>query len=197
MQSRRRWSFRNSTLRRASEFTDSVIVEKSLGPVQITAKVTAVPQGPDAVNGSLDVVTVKPKLPPGLTVSNCVGILLKISGTVAIQSLDFSLSVQEALAGHTAMGERLDAQEWSDGAHVLMVGTEDSEALDIRYPNLSLGETQIVHYTPNSMTLKLTNLPALYDPSFHYVIAENEEPEPVEASAWFAVDQDHTFLLSQ
>jgi len=45
------------------------------------------------------------------------------------------------------------------------------------------------------MTLKLNALPVLVRPSFNFIVAENADPEPVEISALFAVDQGHNNLL--
>lgn len=195
MQTRRRWLFKNYRICRVSEFTDSMTVDTSLGQVLVTATVST--RSSDEIIASLESVKVRPQLPSGMTVRNCVAFLLRFDGIFAIQSIDFGLSLQSALVGSRSTGERLEAQEWSDGERLLVAGTEDGEVLDFRFPNLHLGYDKTVHYTPGSISLKLNDLPELYNPSFHFVIAENDEPELIGASAWCATDQDHKFLLSQ
>jgi len=178
-----------------SECTHSMAIDTSLGRVQVIGSV--VTPGPDKIETFLEIVKVLPHLPMGMKVRSCVAVLLKIVGSVELQNIELSLSVRNDLRGRACTGERLEAQEWSDGEHILVVGTEDGEALDLRYPNLQLGEKKIIDYTHHSMRLKIADLPELYNPSFHLVIAENDDPEPTETSAWFAVDQDHGFLLAQ
>lgn len=175
--------------------THSTTVETNLGQIQVTASV--VTPASDNIGTSLEIVKVPPRLAEGMVVRNCVAALLRIGGSVELQSIELSLSLRTSLRGSPCTGERLEAQEWSDGEHMLVVGTEDGEALGLRYPKLQLGDQNIVDYTPNSMSLKLSNMPALFNPSFHFVIAENDDTEPTETSAWFAVDQDHGFLLAQ
>ncbi|MBW8636659.1 hypothetical protein K1W69_05600 [Hoeflea sp. WL0058] len=177
------------------EIVKQTAVETELGGVAASAQVVS----PDLVEKavSLKVVPFKPKLPPGMSVRACTAILLLIDGSVEIERLSFGVTLDSDLEGSRATGERLDAQEWSDGANLVMIGAEDGEALDLRLPNSGFDRVPGVIYTADAMTLELSGLPKLDNPSFHFVIAEKEDRDPVDASAWFAVDQDHRFLLGQ
>lgn len=60
----------------------------------------------------------------------------------------------------------------------------------------SCSEESIVKYSADRIEIFLRNIPAKFDLSLHYVIAENVAPEPVQASGWFAVNVPHGKLLS-
>jgi len=137
----------------------------------------------------------EPKLPPGQNVRNCTAVLLTFNGLVEIQNLQFSLTIASKVPGSSCTGQYLDAQEWSDGGELVIIGTEDSEALLHRIPKLRDENIEIVDFTEHSLTLKLKDLPEPRKPSFHFIIAENDDPELVECSAWFSVDQNHNYIL--
>ncbi|MEO4041152.1 hypothetical protein AAFN47_06040 [Hoeflea sp. CAU 1731] len=171
-------------------------VETQLGRVAASAQLISPDLAEEAV--SLKVVPFKPKLPPGMSVRTCTAILLVIDGSVEIERLSFGLTLESPLQGDLNPGQHLVAEKWADGANLVMIGTEDGEALDLRFPILGFTEdTPVITCTAHAMTLELTGLPKLDNPSFHFVIAEKEDPKPFDASAWFAVDQNHRFLLGQ
>lgn len=98
--------------------------------------------------------------------------------------------------GYPDTGEHLDAQDWKNKNGRVLVGTEDSEMLARRLPFISLArDDSLMHYAPDRMELLLTNVPAEFDLSLHYVLAENPWPEPLDSSAWYAVDILHKDLL--
>jgi len=177
------------------EIVRQTAVETQLGRVAAVAQIVSRDLAEKSV--SLKVVPFKPKLPPGMSVRACTAILLLIDGQVEIERLSFGVTLESDLEGNRETGQCLDAQEWTDGSNLVMFGTEDGEALDLRFPNLGLDRIPVVTYTAGAMTLELSGLPKLDNPSFHFVIAENEDRDPVDASAWFAVDQNHRFLLGQ
>ncbi|WP_118138417.1 hypothetical protein [Oceanicella sp. SM1341] len=77
----------------------------------------------------------------------------------------------------------------------VVIGTEDSLALEARYPGMGFAETRVVEFAPRAMTLDLDHGRIPDGASFHFIVAGNPDPEPVDASAWFAVDQPHEALL--
>ncbi|NNE88328.1 MAG: hypothetical protein HKN27_09660 [Silicimonas sp.] len=137
-----------------------------------------------------------PKLPPGMTVRSCTAVILAFDELVEISKLSFGLSVDRQALGPCS-GQYLDAQEWSCKGDLLVIGTEDGEALNLRFPRMDCEDEAVVSYTHKTLALNLTAMPYLNRPSFHFIIAENDNPEPVDASAWFAVDQNHDYLVRQ
>ena len=136
------------------------------------------------------------RLPGDMSVDSAHAVLLSLITTEAIRQLEFKCAIQEDIAGFPCTGECLEAQEWEADGHIVTVGTEDSSCLGKRVPPLGLGEEDaIVEYCSKSMSLRLSNIPRNLDLSLHFIIAENPNPEPVECSTWFAVDQQHEELL--
>lgn len=144
---------------------------------------------------SLQSVAFAPKLPAGMTVSACTAVLLQVRPGKDIQSLRLHAALATGALASACTGEYLDAQEWSDGQSRVVIGTEDSQALDVRYPEVGFASILSVDFGPQSMTLKIDRLSLLPAASFHFIVAENPDQEPVESSAWFAVDQPHEELL--
>ncbi|WP_215264281.1 hypothetical protein [Epibacterium ulvae] len=138
-----------------------------------------------------------PQLPPGMSVKRCTLLLLVVEAFVELEEVSFDLTFSTKAVGAPCTGQCLDAQEWSDNGKLVVIGTEDGEALSYRFPQIGLEDKAVVELSDRSMTLRLADLGKRNRPSFHFIIAENDDPEPVESSAWFAVDQAHEFLLGQ
>jgi hypothetical protein len=47
---------------------------------------------------------------------------------------------------------------------------------------------------PKGFEIVVPKAPAAKEISLHFIVAENSFPEPVEGSAWFAVDIEHVTL---
>ncbi len=132
-----------------------------------------------------------------MSVQKCTLLLLVVEGLVDIKALSLSVTLENEAIASPCLGECLDAQEWSENGKLVVIGTEDGAALSYRFPEIGLERKVVVELSDHSMTLLLNELGERKNPSFHFIIAENDDPEPVEASAWFAVDQAHDFLLSK
>jgi len=93
-------------------------------------------------------------------------------------------------------GERLEAQSWEQGDNLVMIGTEDFEALVDRLPNHGLTESDYpVRYSSDGIEIMLPQVPAHQRTTLHFVVAVNCLPEPKGCSAWFAVDLPHQQVL--
>ncbi len=57
--------------------------------------------------------------------------------------MSLSLLIDSEVTGHPCTGQCLDAQEWSDGTNLVVIGTEDGEGLSYRFPKLGLGSGPI------------------------------------------------------
>jgi hypothetical protein len=149
------------------------------------------------VTATCSFTSVAPRLPPGMSVLACRAVVLRVECTQAIRSLRFRMQCETDVAGSPCTGERLEAQEWETASHILVVGTEDAEALTTRMSFLGLGAyDEIVKYDSNSMEIQLESIPPRQHISLHYIIAENPFPEPSETSAWCAVEMPHRYLTS-
>lgn len=140
-------------------------------------------------------VAISPQLPPGKSVLRCRAFILLVTGIDSLRLLRFRLQCNTLSSGSPCTGEGLEAQEWTTKTHILTAGTEDSLELNKRMPFLELGDfDEIVKYASDAMEIQLDFVPPNQTLSLHYIIAENSYPEPVECSAWFAVDVTHSKL---
>lgn len=140
---------------------------------------------------------VSPRLPPGHSVMRCRAVVLRVKCPCLLQSLRFRMCCATSLIGSPRTGECLEAQEWQSDDRILVVGTEDAEALSSRMPFLGLGEFDaIVEYGHDFMEIQISCIPANRQVTLHFIIAENRYPEPTPVSAWLAVDIPHRELLS-
>lgn len=132
-----------------------------------------------------------------MTIRSCKAILFSVDANSELEELILSISIESKVPGTACTGQFLDAMEWNDQGKLVVIGTEDSEALLHRYPELSADNIEIVDFTKQSMTVSLKNLPKLQHLSIHFIVAENGHPEPAVNSALFAVEQDHSRVLEQ
>lgn len=175
------------------EIRQTFILPTQLGSLSFQALVTGASLVDDDI--SLKGIAFAPKLPAGMTFSACTAVLLQVRPGKDIQSLRLHAELATRTVASACTGEYLDAQEWRDGESLVIIGTEDSQALDIRYPGVGFANILSVDFGPQSMTLMIDRLSLSPAASFHFIVAENPHPEPVESSAWFAVDQPHEDLL--
>jgi hypothetical protein len=176
-------------------FLKNLDVSTEIGLVRATASIGAAFLSADKI--TFEAINLEPRLPLGMSVQKCTLILLVVEGLVDIEALSLNLTLENKAIASPCLGECLDAQEWSENGKLVVIGTEDGAALSHRFPEIGLEDKIVVELPDHSMTLRLQELGKRKNPSFHFIIAENEDPEPVEPSAWFAVDQAHVFLLSK
>ncbi len=160
----------------------SVLIESSFGSdYEIKLKVL----GPD------------PNLPVGMSVRRVRAVLLSAFSRTGFNQLDFSFRFETDIRGGPESGEHLDAQSWEGMHDIIVVGTEDGEALSSRMPWLEFMEDPLalVQYRKDGLNIPLKQIPAGETIGLHYIIAENSNPEPVECSAWYAVDIPHKQLF--
>lgn len=131
-----------------------------------------------------------------MSVRRCRAALLSVYSEEIITHFRFSIALHADSVGHPCTGQGLEAIEWSSGGHLVVVGTEDGEYLRNRIRGLESSDFDNFMYTPTELILDLWGLPTGESLSFHFVIAENPDPEPVEASAWYAVDCAHQQILT-
>lgn len=138
------------------------------------------------------------KLPSGMVVEDLVACLLICQPRERLLNLVFQcIWDTPSLKGAPDSGERLDAQSWENATHIVMVGTEDYEALNERMPELSLREELYpIEYMTDGFRIMIPSVEPGTRLSLHYVIATNRLPEPVDCSCWYAVDINHNVVLS-
>ena len=136
-------------------------------------------------------------LPPGLSVRRVRAVLLLACSQSGFDQLDYRCRFVTDIEAVPESGEHLDAQSWEGEHDVVVVGTEDGEALLRRMPWLEAWEDPLalVEYRRDGLNVPLKHIPSGETVGLHYVVAENANPEPVECSAWYAVDIQHERLL--
>jgi len=173
----------------AEKISKTLSVQTALG--EITVTVTLMGTG----ISTAQITLTKHQVPPEDNVRNCQAVLCKIKGTKQINKILFTASIDSKLIGDPCTGEHLEATEWEDVNSLVVVGTEDAEALNARMPFLKLEDyASIATYRASSLRIELREIEPSHDLGLHFVVAENPSPEPVACSAWFAVDCSHPYL---
>jgi len=146
---------------------------------------------------ALRVLELEPSLPSHMSVRRVRAVLLVAFSDTGFERLDYRCRLLNSMKGGPESGERLDAVSWVGERELVMVGTEDGEALSSRMPWLEFeGYPQaLVEYHKDGLNVPLQCVPAGVTVSLHYVIAENSNPEPAACSSWFAVDVPHERVL--
>ena len=136
----------------------------------------------------------EPILPPGMSVTRSLGVLVAVHPQITMQNVHVRAIWEEeppAIA-NPCSGERLDAQEWVGGGHIVVLGTEDDEALENRLTAHGLHpDTYPVSSLPIGFEVTLPRVPADLTTTLHFIIVINTHPEPTDCSAWFAADVSH------
>lgn len=176
----------------------SLLVSTPLGDLRFGAQVDGAQTASRLV---LTTVPITPALPLGMAVDGCVGVVLASSAAVPHGlRFDCAWSGDPPTPMSPATGEGLDAQEWSNSEHVVLIGTEDAETLRVRLgPKLVFGESPdpyFVEYRDTGLRIKIDEVPARAVLTLHFVVAWNRLPEPKDCSCWYAVDVRHETLLS-
>jgi hypothetical protein len=124
-------------------------------------------------------------------------VMLLAQSPSGFDKLDFAFHFVTNAESGAETGESLDAITWVGPHNTIVIGTEDGEAILHRMPWLKIDgdPLSLVQYRDNGMTIPLRETPVGEQVSLHYIVAENEYPEPVECSSWFAVDMKNSRLL--
>lgn len=168
-------------------------LDTRLGPLRIEANLTAGQISSDSL--SLESAEFQPKLPKGMSVERCRAVLVRLIHPNAQFRLQLRAALSSEAVGKPCTGQCLEAMEWDSQGSLLIIGTEDADALHHRMPRLGVTLDLIVaEYTPRGIELRLSGTTRDVPSTFHLIIAENPSPEPVPDSAWFAVDVPHQSL---
>lgn len=150
-----------------------------------------------ALDRSLSVrrVEITPDLPDGMAVDFVTAFLIELVTSSSVHDFAFDCRlVCSPSKGDPNSGENLDAQSWSIGNGLLMIGTEDCEALRARMTWLDISlDNDLVSYLRDGFRLTFPYIPAKRQLSFHFVIAYNQIDKHCD-SEWFAVDIPHANL---
>lgn len=140
----------------------------------------------------------QPKIPPGMSVLACYGVVLQVGPTNTVNGLKFKaiLKPNSKISGGAATGEGLEALDWNNQNCVMLVGTEDLENLKARLHHSIVFPGNPFTYSAESLSIHIAEIPAGVSVNLHFIVAWNDLPETVESSCWFAVDQSHASLLS-
>lgn len=173
----------------------TIELDTALGQIRFSAD--AEPTSSGAYDLEFRVVEYQPVLPSGMSVRRVRAVLLKASSAKGLEYLDYRCEFDTDIEGGPESGERLDAQSWEGEHDIVVIGTEDGEMLSarMRWIEVSDDPLALVQYQKDGLNVPLKGIPAEVTVTLHYVVAENSKPEPVECSAWFAVDVPHDQLL--
>lgn len=167
----------------------------TLGQLHFTARTETI-SGQEA-DIEFRIFDLEPDLPPGMSVRRVRAVLLLAFSKTGFEGLEYSCRLETEIEGGPESGERLDAISWEGKHDLVVVGTEDGEAISDRMPWLEFNGDPLafVQYQKDGLTVPFKQVPAGVRIGLHYVVAENSNPEPLECSAWYAVDIRHAKLL--
>ncbi len=169
----------------------SMTLDMPLGEIHFSV---GTPQGAIGLReADLRVVEFRPNLLSGMYVRRARAVVLSARLQAGFDALDFGYRfVSEVIPGPDS-GQTVDALAWEGRHDIVLVGTETGEALYYRMPWIEAREETVglVEYSSDGLNIPLRRVPAGARIGLHYVVAENDNPEPAECSAWFAVDTPH------
>lgn len=149
------------------------------------------------LNDSLFVnrIAFAPTLPDGMTVDIVAAYRIGFVSTEPIHNFSFDIKLTECnTKGDRNSGEYLDAQTWGIDGGILMLGTEDGDALHARMPWLNIdGDRYPVEYLHNGFRMVLPYIGPDVTVGFHFVLAFSQI-DSFSDSEWFAVDISHDKL---
>lgn len=172
----------------------STLIKTPLGELEFSVDADgALPAGT-----SLNTAPLKPRIPPGMCVLACYGVVLRIKASTPVNNVTFKAFINAAssASGGPATGEGLEAQEWANGDYVMLIGTEDFDYLRTRLPSMIDLPANPFTYSNDSLSVRVNKIPQGETLTLHFIVAWNKLPEPVDLSCWFAVDQPHLTALS-
>ncbi|MXV05668.1 hypothetical protein DYQ95_00680 [Xanthomonas sp. LMG 9002] len=139
-----------------------------------------------------------------MSVTASIAVLITLFPPIALSDVRISALWQRQFPAdpRPTTGERLDALEWIDGNQIILLGTEDGDALAERLQAHGLDTNTYKHayplrYRPNGFDVLLPQVPAAASTTVHFIVAINAYPEPAEDSAWFAADVPHQRVLAE
>jgi hypothetical protein len=141
----------------------------------------------------------EPRLPPGMSVELLEAVLVILKPQVPINTVTISCKWVKTPGpwDDRPSGECLDAQSWVLGEKLVLIGTEDLDSLSIRLTEHGLLNAPYpVNYCNDGFEIVLPLVPACRITSLHFIVASNSYPEPVDCSAWYAVDVPHGHVLT-
>jgi hypothetical protein len=151
------------------------------------------------VKVKLDAVPLSPRLPDGMSVDHCLGILLRVSCREPADGLIFEcrLRGQKYDSCSYEGGQHLYAMSWENKQTQLMIGTEDEEYLNDRLPQEQKYEFCPLGHDEKGISLTLPALKKGSQCSFHFIVAWQDFPAAEEDACWHAVDVRHADLWKE
>lgn len=144
-----------------------------------------------ALSGELLVqrVALTPSIPKAMDVDVVAGYRIEVQSPDPIHDFSFDIRLARCQEkGEVNSGECLDAQSWKMGDGLLMIGTEDGEALQNRMPWIDIRPRNYpIDYLADGFRLVLPYIAPKTVVGFHFVLSYNRV-ESENDSEWFAVD---------
>ncbi len=173
-------------------------IETPLGGVELSITADCSSDDASSLSQCIAVFAYRPMIPPSMSVAGCYAALACITPQSSLRNLCFRAALRPAqvVKGGPETGECLDALGIYGDAHVLLIGTEDTDRLQSRLNGSVVFPKEPWPISEDSMTLHLLEAVAGRTLTLHFVVAWNGLPEPEDCSCWYAVDQEHALVLS-
>ncbi|QDV20186.1 hypothetical protein Pan153_48580 [Gimesia panareensis] len=147
----------------------------------------------------LDAVPLSPRLPAGMSIDSCLGILLQLNCREPAEDLIFEFRLRDRKYDSHSYdgGQHLYAMSWENEQTQLMIGTEDEECLNARLPQEQKYEYCPLGHDEKGISLTLPDLKKGSQCSFQFIVAWQDFPAAEEGACWHAVDVRHADLLKE
>lgn len=141
-------------------------------------------------------VAFAPTLPDGMTVDLVAAYRVSFCVSFPVHDFSFDFTLPRCkMKGGANSGESLDAQSWPIGDGLLMLGTEDGDALHARMPWVGIeGNDYPIEYLRHGFRIAIPYIATDTTVGFHFVVAYNQVDAGTD-SEWFAVDVPHRRLM--
>lgn len=173
-------------------FSKSISLETALGLLSFTVSIKGIDVSSKQL--SVGVHPILPSLLSGMSVKKCNAIVIKIGESLKPFSIEYAAKLISNSKGSACTGQGLAAMEWEDNQSIVVIGTDNEDALTYRMPWAKIKAYE--NYTSSSLTMRFAETQYAEEMSFHLIIAENPIPEPYPDSAWFAVDIGHNEIIA-
>ena len=172
-----------------------MIIQTPIGALSFSASVQN--RTPAADEAIFRHVQLEPRLPPGMSVKSLEAVLVELKPHVPLQTVTVAykwLSIPKPWDDRPT-GECLEAQSWVVENMLVLIGTEDLDCLAVRLTEHDLSDAHhLVSYYDDGFEIVLPRVPAHQITSLHFIVASNHHPEPVDCSAWYAIDVPHAHV---
>jgi len=164
------------------------MLETPLGQVRISVKSNCI--------HTISIGDMPKEMENGMSIEQTQAVLISIepSSDFVITEIACKLDCSK-YKGTASSGQYLDCIEWFGENWHQTLGTEDTEALKLRYPEIELDEVPYpIEYSDDGFTINLNVRKASKTMTLHFLVSSKSLPDERDCTAWFFADRPHKLV---